>query len=125
MSPATPSALPPDVKPPFPAMKSLPTTYRKNGFTYTLLESNGACALYAQDLDDQRVGYEVCHIIHRPESSRMMGGTLVTTEAGEYLPSTEQWGTKAWTLRKLETAGRRFFDETARVLAAREQAVPA
>jgi hypothetical protein len=97
-------------------MRNLPTTYRKGGFDYTLLTANGTVCCYRQDESGTTVGYEVCHIIHRPESTRVMGGKTITTEAGEYLPSTEQWGSKAWTHKTLEAAEKRYHAETDRLL---------
>ena len=93
-------------------MKHLPVSYRKNGFDYTLLDFNGVCCVYKQNLGDICVGYEVSHILHLPESTRLMGETLVKTEAGEYLPGTSQWGAKAWTLKSPEAALVKLSEQT-------------
>jgi len=94
-------------------MRTIPAAYNKGGSQYTLLARTATVATYEQRQDGRICGYEVCHIINRPNSSRNMGGTIVWSEAGEYLPSTEQWGSKAWTHGSPEAARARMESETA------------
>ena len=93
-------------------LRILPLAFRKGGFDYEQLHRTATCVLYRQSEAGQTVGYEVCHIIRRPASTRTMGGKLVVTLAGEYLPSTEQWGSKAWTARRLDHALRILAEQT-------------
>jgi len=71
-------------------MRQLPEQFRKNELPYTLLKRNDVVALYGVGgtYTDTILHYEVCQIRHKPQ--RVVSGHFI--EAGEALPSDEQFG---------------------------------
>lgn len=71
-------------------MKQLPEQFRKNELPYTLLKRNEVVALYGVGgtYTEKILHYEVCQIHH--QRGRVFRG--VVWEAGEVLPSDEQFG---------------------------------
>jgi hypothetical protein len=81
-------------------MQLIPLEYKKNGFTYNLNYRDDLVAIYSQSDEGRRVAFEVCEIIQAP-AGEVFGNWV---EAREKLPSSEQWGTKAFTVHTLEEA---------------------
>ncbi len=86
-------------------MNTIPQTYTKNTWDYRLIERTAQGAIYSQSRKGGRVtDWEVVRI-------RTRKGRTITTptgsyeiKAGEYLPTTEEWGTHGWTFTSLAGA---------------------
>lgn len=83
-------------------MRTLCTTFRKYGFDYEQVFSQGNVAIYKQTKAEQpgNVHFEVGKI--RENKAREQFGQHF--EACEYWPSSEQWGQFAWTYNTLPRA---------------------
>lgn len=86
-------------------MKTIPTTIKREGFTWTLLERNGMLAIYEQrktysyDCPDF-IRYEVVIVRKHNRDNDFVG-----TKAGdEYLPCPAEWGVYGWTYTTIEEA---------------------
>jgi hypothetical protein len=97
-------------------MKTIPDRFTKNGWFYKLVERTPLGAIYSQskhpDLPPNGVAaaYEVMHV-------RVREGRTIKTrtvdwdiQGGEYLPSTEEWGTHGWTCSDLPRARYRLAE---------------
>ena len=85
----------------FMEYRKLPDTYRKNGYTFNLLTREGLIATYSQHVEDGTiVGYE-SFIIQQLAATELF---LNAIEAREAIPSTENWGSLAFTARTEEQA---------------------
>jgi len=82
-------------------MKTLPTSFIKNGFAFTQLYRDGRVAVFEKSKPGHRKPHFETVVIqeHKP---RIMAG--VEIPATEGLPSSEQWGAKGWTFDRLERA---------------------
>lgn len=75
-------------------MNTIPETFGKNGYAYALVKRTPSAAIYSQTHNSGRIlAYELHRVRTRDE--RKFGET--TIKAGEYLPSTEEWGRFGWT----------------------------
>ena len=90
-------------------MKRLPTTIRRDGFTFRQIVRNDHAAVYSQEKDGEVCAYEVIRI-GRHDAFEMHGKRI---EAGESYPSSERWGSRAWTDGDLAAAMRRHASLTA------------
>lgn len=87
-------------------MNTIPDTYAKNGYHYRLVKRTDRGAIYSQStvpnlpLNGKACAYEVVRV--RVRTERQFGA--VTINAGEYLPSTNDWGRYGWTFPDLEGA---------------------
>ena len=76
-------------------MKLLETTFTKKGFTHTLVQRNGNVAVYRR----QKIGGSAVHfeavIIGSHDGYVLAGASIAPAET---YPSSEQWGTKGFTL---------------------------
>ncbi len=90
-------------------MRTLPESFRKNELPYTLLKRNDVVALYGVGgtYTDKILHYEVCQIHHQRE--RVFRG--VVWEAGEALPSDEQFGRDGSRAIKNHDEALKYFDE--------------
>lgn len=90
-------------------MRTLPESFRKNELPYTLLKRNDVVALYGVGgtYTDKILHYEVCQIHHQRE--RVFRG--VVWEAGEVLPSDEQFGRDSSRAIKNHDEALKYFDE--------------
>lgn len=90
-------------------MKKLPEEIISSGFTYRQLKRSRYYALYSQT----RIGYkepwawEVIIITRQKKDSETKWGKF---EAGEYYPSSGQWGNSGWTFNKLSDAEKRYTE---------------
>lgn len=76
------------------------TNYRsKGGYPWKIIERQGDIALA-----ESGIGYEVI-IIQRHNGREIHGNWF---EPAEYAPSTEQWGTKGWSFKRLGKAKEKF-----------------
>ena len=74
--------------------KTIPLLFTKPGFRYRLIERIADVAIYEQRfISGGLAAYEVVRIRVREE--RRIGNSVI--EAGEYLPSSEEWGRHGWT----------------------------
>ena len=78
-------------------MKTIPETYSKNGYNYRLIERTAKAAIYGQHMGSRLIAYEVVKVRVRAGRESEVNGRNVVFEAGEYLPSTEEWGRFGWT----------------------------
>lgn len=107
-------------------MKQLPEKYSKYGYNFKLLKRNDKVAIYSQsthpDLpeDGKACDYEVIVIQRQKANTFKRGDTEIAVEAREMVPSTEEWGTKGWTLATKEAAYAKF-DEITSLLESRSQ----
>jgi hypothetical protein len=86
-------------------MLPLPTSFKDDGFTFTLIRREGDIALLSKTKPHYtRPSFEVVRIVHRP--AEMIKGKPYP--AREALPSTSTWGTYGWTYCTLEDALVRF-----------------
>lgn len=69
-------------------MKTLPQQFRKNGFNHDVVERFENIVLIRKSQGDW-VGWEVARVFFA--EAREIAGHAI--EAGEHLPSSEQWGT--------------------------------
>jgi hypothetical protein len=91
-------------------MNTIPTRYSKHGWRFKLVERTAKAAIYSQsrhpDLPEggKASAYELVRIRKRKERTFERAGVSVKVEAGEYLPSTEEWGSQGWTFPTLGQA---------------------
>lgn len=74
-------------------MKPIPTEFSYNGFNYKQIRREGDVAVYQQILG-KNPSYEV--IIVQKHNGYTING--VTYPPAEFYPSTNDWGTKGWTI---------------------------
>ena len=88
-------------------MNTIPESYSKNGWGYKLITRDGDYAIYSQGGD---VAYELVKVRVRKDASftALNKDTGESVErviiAGEYLPSTEEWGRYGWTYKRYDNA---------------------
>lgn len=81
-------------------MIQLGLTYRKNGYDYAQAERIGDVAIYAQYSEGKIIAYEVFEVLKQKEWEAF--GKV--NPAKEAIPSTESWGTNAFTVHSLKAA---------------------
>lgn len=87
-------------------MKPLATTFRKDGFDWSLVERQGDIAIYRQ----AKPGVERFNTFHvQSHNGREIGGKVF--EPAEFMPSAEQWGRLGWTHYTLEKAQEKMAEE--------------
>lgn len=77
-------------------MKTLPTTIRKNGFTYEQISRTDDVALFVQRYDELAtiIGHEVFYI-NKCKTREIQGNVI---EAHEAMPGDNQFGVTAWSV---------------------------
>lgn len=95
-------------------MRTLPESFRKNELPYTLLKRNDVVALYGVGgtYTGKILHYEVCEIHH--QRGRVFRG--VVWEAGESLPSDEQFGRDGSRAIKNHDEALTYFDKLTKKL---------
>lgn len=90
-------------------MKTLPETFNRENWTYTLLKHNDFAALYEMSRGHETYReYEVWKL-RRYKSDNAFTGI----EAGDIKPpSTTEWGRYGWSYARLELAERKFAQLT-------------
>jgi len=87
------------------AYKTIPTQFKKKGFTYTQLKREGKRAIFQQTRTDSAVNnYEVVKIGRH--NGYVMGGQMI--EAAETYPGSSLWGITAWTCTSIDEALKRY-----------------
>lgn len=101
-------------------MRTLSTSYKKNGHLFNLIEREGDIAIYEQIEPDsgKRIAYEVFEI-QRNEARTIAGKDI---EAGESCPGNEQWGRQGFTVYDLKDAKEKQGILAARVEERKKQA---
>lgn len=85
-------------------MKTLPETFKREGWQYTLLKHNKFAALYSMTKSGDYHEYEVWKLrYHKKDKPEM------NIEAGDiHTPSTKEWGRYGWSFSRLELAEKEF-----------------
>lgn len=86
-------------------MKKLETAFTFDGYCFKQLDRVGDVAIYHKTKGLLSESFEVV-IIQKRDAHTWPNG--VTTPAHEAMPSSEQWGVKAWTYTSREMAVQRF-----------------
>ena len=85
--------------------KTIPTSFKKKGFTYNQLKREGARAIFEQTRAGSNIcNYEVVKI--GKHNGYLMGG--VTIAPAETYPGSSLWGITGWTCTSLEEATKRY-----------------
>ena len=85
--------------------KTIPTSFKKKGFTYNQLKREGKKAIYQQTRAGSSLNnYEVVKIGRHNGYS--MGGSFI--EPSETYPGSSLWGITAWTCCSIDEAMRRY-----------------
>ena len=85
--------------------KTIPTQFKKKGFTYTQLKREGKRAIFQQTRSGSSVNnYEVVKIGRH--NGYIMGG--VSIEPAETYPGSSLWGITAWTCCSIDEALKRY-----------------
>ncbi len=82
----------------------LPLEFSEKGFNFKQISRQGDVAIYGRAKDKTKPHFEVI-VIKRHESYTIAENTI---EAAEMYPSSEQWGTTAWSYNTIEEANKRF-----------------
>lgn len=85
--------------------KTIPTSFKKKGFTYNQLKREGKKAIYQQTRDGSSLSnYEVVKIGRH--NGYNMGGSYI--EPSETYPGSSLWGITAWTCCSIDEALKRY-----------------
>jgi hypothetical protein len=85
--------------------KTIPTQFKKKGFTYTQLKREGARAIFQQTRADSALNnYEVVKIGRH--NGYAMGGMNIAP--AETYPGSSLWGITAWTCCSIDEALKRY-----------------
>lgn len=96
-------------------MKELPKEFEgradQKSFRFRQLQRTETTALYAKCLKSGKGSetYEVIRVRKRPAATVVRGGVSIDYEAREVFPSSEDWGTYAWTYNDLAEAKKRYY----------------
>lgn len=86
-------------------MRPLPESFTKDKFSFSLLQRTGNVALFSKSKPHiNRPFFEVVKVQQSEEHS--IAGHLIP--ASEHLPSSESWGTSAWSYSSLQDAQSKF-----------------
>jgi hypothetical protein len=87
--------------------KTIPSVFKKKGFTYTQLKREGNRAIFQQTREGSSLNnYEVVKI--GKHNGYVMGG--MTIEPAETYPGSSLWGITGWTCTSIDDAMRRYND---------------
>ena len=81
-------------------MRKLEETWTKNGYTYKQAWRDSEVCIAEQYCEGNMIAYEVFEVLQLPEAE-IMGNKV---EAREGIPSSEQWGLKAYTVHTIQMA---------------------
>jgi len=81
-------------------MKTLPLKLRKNGFNYTQILRGQRSCIYAQEVSENTVYFEV--FILKVKPIRIIFGKII--DETEVYPNNEAFGNWAWTCRTYKSA---------------------
>lgn len=83
--------------------RTIKQTFRKGGFDYSLLKRKGSIVMYSQTVGNY-LAFEVMRVHTETVDKRFHNA------GDEYLPSTNEWGTRGWTYTNREDADRKFIE---------------
>ena len=87
--------------------KTIPTQFKKKGFTYTQLKREGNRAIFQQTRAGSALNnYEVVKI--GKHNGYLMGGVMI--EPAETYPGSSLWGITGWTCTSIDDAMKRYDD---------------
>ena len=87
--------------------KTIPSVFKKKGFTYTQLKREGNRAIFQQTREGSSLNnYEVVKIGRH--NGYVMGGMSI--EPAETYPGSSLWGITGWTCTSIDDAMRRYND---------------
>lgn len=85
--------------------KTIPTQFKKKGFTYTQLKRDGNKAIFQQTRAGTALNnYEVVKLGRH--NGYVMGGSFI--EPAETYPGSSLWGIAGWTCTSMDDAMRRY-----------------
>ena len=85
--------------------KTIPTSFKKKGFTYNQLKREGKRAIFQQTREGSSLNnYEVVKIGRH--NGYVMGGMSI--EPAETYPGSSLWGITAWTCTSIDEALKRY-----------------
>jgi hypothetical protein len=85
--------------------KTIPTAFKKKGFTYTQLKREGKRAIFEQTRTGSAIhNYEVVKIGRH--NGYTMGGMAI--EPAETYPGSSLWGITGWTCTSIDEAMKRY-----------------
>lgn len=87
-------------------MIPLPTTFRKRGFNWRIVQREGDFAIVEQLGDNWDNAVLNVIVIQKHDEGKWPDGRVAP--AAEGIPSWEQWGDKAWVCQDLADTKRRF-----------------
>jgi len=85
-------------------MKKLPTKFRKEGLDHVVLQRQGDVVLIHKTKPEMYDGYEVA--IVQSHNGYRFGNEFFPP--AEFMPRNEDWGSKGFTCRDIESANARF-----------------
>ena len=87
--------------------KTIPSVFKKKGFTYTQLKREGNRAIFQQTREGSSLNnYEVVKIGRH--NGYLMGGVMI--EPAETYPGSSLWGITGWTCTSIDDAMKRYDD---------------
>jgi len=87
--------------------KTIPSVFKKKGFTYTQLKREGNRAIFQQTREGSSLNnYEVVKI--GKHNGYLMGGVMI--EPAETYPGSSLWGITGWTCTSIDDAMKRYDD---------------
>lgn len=87
-------------------MKTIPTTFRSDGFDFRQLKREGDVAMFVKGKPTHtRESYEVV-IVQIVPTKTICGREVLEHEA---MPSASDWGVQGWSYMELSAANKRFF----------------
>ena len=87
--------------------KTIPSVFKKKGFTYTQLKREGNRAIFQQTREGSCLNnYEVVKIGRH--NGYLMGGVMI--EPAETYPGSSLWGITGWTCTSIDDAMKRYDD---------------
>ena len=85
--------------------KTIPTSFKKKGFTYNQLKREGKRAIFQQTREGSSLNnYEVVKIGRH--NGYLMGGVMIAP--AETYPGSSLWGITAWTCCSIDEALKRY-----------------
>lgn len=87
-------------------IRKLPTTFRKHGYDFELVEREEKKAIYAQSYEGRILAFEVIKIRVRPPQTNVFLGR--EDPAREVYPTSEQWGRQGWTICEKDKAMEKY-----------------
>ena len=94
-------------------MKTLPESFQKHGFLFTLIERHGQFATYRKVEENWRHSENFETVIIQSHNGRVIAGQAVGP--AKYMPSSESWGSLGWSFQDRESALKKLSQLTTRM----------